>query len=96
MKGRAVLRVGAGLDGGVGARPALFGAASASSEPPRPGALTPVPSPAPSQPPSPGEGNPVGAVLLFSLFSRCGGWEGAGEEGRGDEGLTLLPLGATP
>jgi hypothetical protein len=24
--------------------------------------------------------------LPFSLFSRCGGWEGAGEEGRGDEG----------
>jgi hypothetical protein len=28
-------------------------------------------------------------VLLFSLFSRCGGWEGAGEEGWGDEGLGL-------
>jgi len=58
-----------------------------TSERPRPKTLTPGPSPAPSPPPTPGEGNPVGAVLLFSFFSRCGGWEGAGEEGWGDEGL---------
>src|ERR1700681_4315714 len=51
-----------------------------------PKSLTPVPSPTPSH--RPGEGNPTGALLLFSLFSGCGGWEGAGEEGRGDEGLS--------
>jgi K+-transporting ATPase ATPase C chain len=62
-----------------------------SSLRPHPETLTPDPSPAPTQPPTPGEGNPVGAVLLFSLFSRCGGWEGAGEEGRGDEGLGRGP-----
>ena len=66
---------------------ALRGEVNSASEIPRPKTLTPVPSPAPSQPPTPGEGNPVEAVLLVSLFSRCGGWEGAGEEGRGDEGL---------
>jgi len=58
---------------------------------PHPEALTPDPSPAPSQPPTPGEGKSVGAVLQVSLFSRCGGWEGAGEEGRGDEGLGRGP-----
>jgi hypothetical protein len=42
---------------------------------PPPKSLTPVPSPTPSH--RPGEGNPTGAVLLFSLFSRSGGgrWE---------------------
>ncbi|MFY9824601.1 MAG: hypothetical protein WAM82_24705 [Thermoanaerobaculia bacterium] len=47
----------------------------------------PYPLSRPLPPPTPGEGDPVGAALPFSLFSRCGGWEGAGEEGRGDEGL---------
>src|SRR5262249_25969670 len=49
--------------------------------------------------PSPGEGfwlwlsclvaPPFSAIRSRQdpLFSRCGGWEGAGEEGRGDEGL---------
>ena|GEM_PF-436927 len=66
---------------------ALQGEADSACERPRPKTLTPDPSPAPSQPPTPGEGNPVGAASQVSLFSRCGGWEGAGEEGWGDEGF---------
>jgi serine/threonine protein kinase len=59
--------------------------------PPPEGPHSPTPSPA--QPPTPGEGEPVGAASPVSLFSRCGGWEGAGEEGRGDEGLGREGLG---
>ncbi|MFY9825962.1 MAG: tetraacyldisaccharide 4'-kinase [Thermoanaerobaculia bacterium] len=43
-------------------------------------------SPLPPHSPRPGEGNPVGAILPFSLFSRRMGGR-LGEEGRGDEGL---------
>src|ERR1700681_775495 len=74
---------------------------------PRPSPLSPLPT-TPS--PSPGEGSPAGVFLRFSLFlvvlAGCspsspgeGGWAGAGEEGRGDEGLgrgTLAPETSLP
>jgi serine/threonine protein kinase len=73
---------------------------SAAGTPPPEDPHPPTPSPAPAQPPTPGEGEPVEAASPVSLFSRCGGWEGAGEEGRGDEGLgregseaKLAPMG---
>ena len=59
------------------------------SRPPAQGPHPPAPSPAPSQPPSPGEGERRRKASSGSSPSSPGegGWEGAGEEGRGDEGL---------
>ena len=57
--------------------------------------LTPGPSPFPSRPPSQGEGNPRPFVIQPFLLSPSspgvGGWEGTGEERRGDEGLNAGP-----
>src|SRR4051812_20537537 len=47
-------------------------------DPHHPGPLLPA-----SPPPAGRRGSPVGAVLLFSLFSRCGGCGGGGRRGPG-------------
>jgi len=62
-------------------------ARSRRSRRPRPGPSPPTPSPAPSHPPH----RERGTRLELSGWSPSspgeGGWEGAGEEGRGDDGL---------
>jgi len=70
---------------GAQGQAALRGEVDSTSDFPRPGTLTPGPSPAPSQPPTPGEGNPWGVFALLPLLPVGG--RAMGEEGRGDEGL---------
>ena len=53
--------------------PGTSGSTSGSSSEPPSQDPHPYPSPDASYPPPAGEGNPVGAVVLFSLFSRGGG-----------------------
>src|SRR5436305_2195145 len=54
---------------------------------PHPGALTPVPSPAPSHPPPRERGTRLEGSGWSPSSPGEGGGEGTGEEGRGDEGL---------
>ncbi len=62
-----------------------------SAQRPRPGTLTPDPSPAPSHPPHRERGTRLERCCLSPSSPGVGGGEGAGEEGRGDEGLGWGP-----
>ncbi|MBW8765712.1 MAG: hypothetical protein JF630_05565, partial [Geodermatophilales bacterium] len=76
------LATGTDLGGAVRVLTELMG-----GDAPRPEPSPPTPSPAPSHPPHRERGTRLEISCLSPSSPGEGGWEGAGEEGRGDEDL---------